>query len=91
MYYKAPDNSLHFLDDDSYAHVLPAGSVAITDADAEALRPVPPPPTYQQLRTAEYNLKSTGEQFGMQYDDATNGTTTWIDWQDGIKTRIPKT
>ena len=50
---------------------------------------VPPPPTYQQLRAAEYNLKSTGEQFAMQYDDAKFGTTTWIDWQDGIKAAIP--
>jgi hypothetical protein len=52
---------------------------------------IPPPPTYQQLRAVEYNLKSTGEQFGMQYDDAKNSTTTWVDWQDDIKTRIPKT
>jgi len=27
----------------------------------------------------------------MRYDDAVNGTTTWIDWQQGIKDRIPKT
>ena len=52
---------------------------------------IPPLPTYSELRAAEYNLKSTGEQFGMQYDDAVNGTTTWIDWQQGIKDRIPKT
>jgi hypothetical protein len=45
---------------------------------------------YQELRAAEYNLKSTGEQFGMMFDDATNSTTTWVDWQQGIKTRIPK-
>jgi hypothetical protein len=51
---------------------------------------IPPPPTYQELRAAEYNLKSTGEQFGMQYDDAKNNTTTWVDWQQGIKDRIPK-
>ena len=51
---------------------------------------IPPEPTYQELRATEYNLKSTGEQFGMQYDDAVNGTTTWIDWQDDIKARIPK-
>jgi len=51
---------------------------------------IPPEPTYQQLRAAEYNLKSTGEQFAMQYDDAVNGTTTWVDWQDGIKAGIPK-
>jgi len=51
---------------------------------------IPPEPTYQQLRAAEYNLKSTGEQFGMLYDDQVNGTTAWIDWQQGIKDRIPK-
>ena len=48
MNYKAPDNSLHFLDDDSFAHLLPAGSVPITEQEAEALRPVPPPPTVAQ-------------------------------------------
>ena len=51
---------------------------------------IPPPPTYQDLRATEYNRKSTGEQFAMQYDDAKLGTTTWVDWQDGIKDRIPK-
>jgi len=51
---------------------------------------IPPEPTYQELRASEYNLKSTGEQFAMQYDDAKNGTTTWVDWQDEIKLRIPK-
>ena len=51
---------------------------------------VPPDPTYKELRAAEYNLKTTGEQFGMQYDDAQNGTTTWVDWQTEIKVRIPE-
>ena len=51
---------------------------------------VPPDPTYKELRAAEYNLKSTGEQFGMQYDDAKNSTTTWVDWQTEIKARITK-
>lgn len=41
MNYKAPDNSLHFLDSAEYEYLLPAGSVAITDEEAEALRPVP--------------------------------------------------
>lgn len=40
-HYKAPDNSLHFLDDDAFVHLLPEGSVQITDEEAEALRPVP--------------------------------------------------
>jgi hypothetical protein len=47
-------------------------------------------PTYKELRAAEYNLKTTGEQFGMQYDDAKNSTTTWVDWQTEIKVRIPE-
>lgn len=42
MNYKAPDNSVHFLDSFDYEYLLPAGSVAITDAEAEALKPVPP-------------------------------------------------
>ena len=44
MHYKAPDNSLHFIEPE-FAHLLPAGSIAITDEEAEALRPVPPPLT----------------------------------------------
>lgn len=54
MNYKAPDNSVHYLDDDSFVHLLPAGSVQITDAEAESLRPVPSAPTYSELRVAEY-------------------------------------
>jgi hypothetical protein len=44
-------------------------------------------PTYQQLRAAEYAKMN---QFEMQYNDAKNGTTTWIDWQVAIKLAIPK-
>lgn len=43
MNYKAPDNSLHFIDPE-FAHLLPSGCVPITPEEAEALRPVPPPP-----------------------------------------------
>jgi len=53
MHYKAPDNSVHFLDDASFAHLLPAGSVQITDEEAEALRPKTEL-TYAQKRAAEY-------------------------------------
>lgn len=38
MHYKAPDNSLHFLEDDSFAYLLPEDSVPITDEEAEAIR-----------------------------------------------------
>jgi hypothetical protein len=53
MHYKSPDNSVHFLDDDSFAHLLPAGSVPISDTEAEALRPKTEL-TYAQKRAAEY-------------------------------------
>ena len=39
--YKAPDNSVHFIDSTAFEHLLPAGSVPITDEEAEALRPAP--------------------------------------------------
>jgi len=51
-HYKAPDNSLHFIEPE-FAYLLPSGSVAITDAEAEALRPVYTP-TYAEKRVAEY-------------------------------------
>lgn len=47
MHYKAPDNSVHFLDDATFEYLLPVGSVAITDEEAEAIRiantPAPEP------------------------------------------------
>ena len=48
MNYKAPDNSLHVIEPE-FAHLLPAGCVQITAEEAEALRPVPPAPTAQDL------------------------------------------
>lgn len=53
MHYKAPDNSLHFIEPE-FAHLLPAGSVAITDKEAENLRPKPAELTYAEKRAAEY-------------------------------------
>ena len=42
MYFKAPDNSLHCLDNLEFQYLLPEGSVAITDAEYQALIPLPP-------------------------------------------------
>jgi hypothetical protein len=54
--YKAPDNSLHFLDDASLEHILPSGCVQITEEEAEALRPTPVTPSIvvspRQIRQA---------------------------------------
>ena len=54
MIYKAPDNSLHVLDSADHKHLLPSGSVQITNAEAEALRPAPLELTYAQKRVNEY-------------------------------------
>ena len=65
--------------------------VEFTDSEiAKVLANQPPPPTYKELRAAEFNLKSTGDQFAMMYDDAINGTNTWVDWQTEIKARVAK-
>jgi hypothetical protein len=53
-HYKDTQNKLHWLDSSEHESFLPAGSVQITDAEAEALRPVAPAPTYSELRAAEY-------------------------------------
>jgi hypothetical protein len=46
-YYKTPDNKLHSLEDDSYAYLLPAGAVKITDAEALGIA-APPIETIRQ-------------------------------------------
>ena len=48
MHYKAPDNSVHFIEDPSFEYLLPAGSVPITDEEAAALT-APPPPSPKNL------------------------------------------
>ena len=42
---------------------------------------------YQRLRKAEYNKLN---QFEMQFNDMINGTTTWLDAINAIKTKYPK-
>nr|WP_294864337.1 hypothetical protein [uncultured Pseudogulbenkiania sp.] len=46
--YKSPDGALHVLDDVAFEHLLPAGSVQISDAEAKALRS----PSVGQIKTA---------------------------------------
>jgi len=52
-HYKDLNNGLHWLDSVEHESYLPVGCVQITDAEAEALRPVYTP-TYAQKRAAEY-------------------------------------
>lgn len=53
MHYKDTQNKLHWLDSASDVHFLPAGSVRITDAEAEAMQPKIEI-TYAQKRAAKY-------------------------------------
>lgn len=53
-HYKTLDNSLHFIDS-AFESMLPAGSVQITDAEADTIRAANAPVlTYAQKRAAEY-------------------------------------
>jgi hypothetical protein len=47
-YYKSPDNKVHYLDDEKFKHLLPVGSVQITEEEAEELN-APPPETAEQI------------------------------------------
>ena len=87
MNYKSPDNSLHFIEPE-FAHLHPAGSVLITDEEAEALKPVPPVPTYAQLRAAEYpNILDLID--GLVKDDAAQ-VQAYKDACLAIKAKYPK-
>lgn len=46
-YFKDKAGGLHFLGDAAFAHLLPSGSVEITDEEADAI--ANPPPTLEQI------------------------------------------
>jgi hypothetical protein len=50
--------------------------------------PVPPEPTYDQLRRGAYAY--FGDQLDMMYWDKVNGTTTWQDHIAAVKAEFPK-
>ena len=84
MIYKAPDNSLHFIDPD-FAHLLPEGCVQITEEEAEALRPKPPVPTYKDLRAQAY--PSIADQLDTIFHTGLDG---WKEQIQAVKTKYPK-
>jgi hypothetical protein len=88
MHYKAPDNSIHSLDSAEFEYLLPAGSVAITDAEAEALRPQPTELTYAQKRAAEYP-PMTDYLDGMVKGDQAQ-IDAYIDACQAVKNKYPK-
>ena len=87
MHYKAPDNTVHFLVSVEYEHLLPAGSVQITDAEAEAMRPKPSDPDYSAMRKAAFTVESDPIFFLSQRGEATQ--QEWLDKVAEIKARWP--
>jgi len=59
----------------------------VADAEAQAATDAEAALTYADRRKTKYNALS---QFEMQYDDAKNSTTTWVDAIDVIKAEFPK-
>jgi hypothetical protein len=60
----------------------------IEAGEAEVIAYVEPVPDYADLRRAEYG--QWGDQLDMQYWDAINGTTTWVDHVARVKAAYPK-
>lgn len=84
-HYKDTENKLHWIDDAQYVHLLPAGSVQISDTEADALKPKPPAPTYAELRAAEY--PSFADQFDLLYH---GGYDAWKASIQAVKDKYPK-
>lgn len=89
-HYKAPDNSLHFLDSSEHEYMLPAGSVQITDAEADSIAQAAKASaeaalTYAQKRAAEY--PSFADQFDLLYH---GGMEAWQAAIQAVKDKYPK-
>lgn len=86
--YKDPTNQVHWLDSDSHAHLLPPGSVLISDEEAAALvASTLPSPDYSALRAAAYREESDPLFFQEQRGEVPAGT--WLAKVNEIKARWP--
>ena len=87
MHYKAPDNSVHFLDDDSFAHLLSEDCVQISDEEAEAIRLSQiVPPTHNELILAQIaQLEATITNRRIREAALTDAGKTWL---EGIDAQI---
>jgi hypothetical protein len=74
-----------YIQDDLGAFDAQGNQVTI---DMDAVNAWQDPDTYKYQRKAEY--PSIQEQMDMQYWDAINGTTTWQDAINAVKTKYPK-
>lgn len=72
MYYKDPQNNLHSIDSSEYEHMLPAGSVPISDTEADAIRlaaiPVPTKSDmWQRIKNERDRRKDGGYKVGAKW------------------------
>jgi hypothetical protein len=87
-YYKTPDDSLHYLDSPKYEYLLPAGSVPITDEQAEAMKPKP---SASEVRINELKslLASTDYKVLPDYDRTDEATIAQRQaWRDEIRSLL---
>ena len=88
----ASNNIYAYESDGSQDDYIKSNLVPINDTDLAALKVTQAQAmqdalTYAEKRKAAYDLLN---QFEMQFDDAANGTTTWIDAINAIKQEFPK-
>ena len=89
-YYKDSDNQTYiYKDDGSEDHLISSDQIQITEAEANTLadQEFAARPYSDRRRTA---YKPLAEQLDMQYWDKVNGTTTWQDHINEVKTNNPK-
>tara|TARA_R110000803_G_scaffold3373_4_gene11431 strand:- start:86 stop:349 length:264 start_codon:yes stop_codon:yes gene_type:complete len=83
--YKDSNNEVHQIEE-GYEHLLPAGCIQITDAEADAINASKVvPPTYQQLRASAY--PSIADQLDTIYH---GGIDAWKATITAVKEEIPK-
>ena len=82
MHFKAPDNSLHFIESLEHINLLPSGSIQITEEEAQAIRDANKPiPTAKDLLAqldtenalTQRNLRETVMLMAEAFKTVTNG------------------
>lgn len=90
-HYKDKNNGLHWLDSTDFEHLLPKGSVEISEAETETIRTIQTEAalnsrTYTEKRADEY--PSVEDQLDLIYHQ---GVDAWKKVIQTIKTKYPKT
>jgi hypothetical protein len=78
MYYKAPDNSIHCIDPE-FAHMLPFGSIQISEKEFQSLRPIKYPPKIISPKQIRKGLSRIGLRNNIE-SFIENGNQDLKDW-----------